>query len=55
MKNGVEIKSVERKSPAAKANVKAGDILLEINGSAIQDVLSIICFTLPMKSWSLSF
>lgn len=39
MKNGVEIKNVERKSPAAKANVKAGDILLEINGSAIQDVL----------------
>lgn len=39
MKNGVEIKSVERKSPAAKANVKAGDILLKINGSAIQDVL----------------
>ncbi len=35
----VEICGVEKKSPAAKARIKAGDTLLSINGNEIVDVL----------------
>lgn len=35
----VKIEGVEKKSPAARARIKAGDTLLEINGNEIMDVL----------------
>lgn len=36
---GVEIQGIQKQSPAARAGIKAGDILLSINGNAIADVL----------------
>ena len=35
----VKISGVEKKSPAAKKRIKAGDTLLKINGNDIVDVL----------------
>ncbi|MBQ5815975.1 MAG: PDZ domain-containing protein, partial [Oscillospiraceae bacterium] len=35
----VKIDGIEKKSPAAKARIKAGDTLLKINGNEIVDVL----------------
>ena len=35
----VVVKSVENKSPAFKAKMKAGDILMSIDGNEIMDVL----------------
>ncbi|MBQ3817320.1 MAG: PDZ domain-containing protein, partial [Clostridia bacterium] len=35
----VEIKSVDEKSPADKSGIRAGEILLSIDGNEIMDVL----------------
>lgn len=35
----VSIQSVEKKSKAAKAGIKSGDILISINGNSIEDIL----------------
>ena len=35
----VEITGVEKNSPAAKAHILAGDVLVSINGNPITDVL----------------
>ncbi|MGI8988980.1 MAG: PDZ domain-containing protein [Bryobacteraceae bacterium] len=34
--HGVEVKSVEENSPAAKAGIKAGDVVLEYNGQRVE-------------------
>lgn len=36
--NGVKVLSVEENSPAAKAGIKEGDLITEINGSAIKNI-----------------
>jgi serine protease Do len=36
--HGVEVKHVGENSPAAKAGLKEGDVILEVNGKAIEDV-----------------
>jgi len=35
---GVEVKRVEANSPAAKAGLKENDVILEVNGKAIEDI-----------------
>lgn len=35
---GVEVKRVEENSPAAKAGLKENDVILEVNGKAVEDV-----------------
>ena len=35
----VVVKSVEKRSPASRAGIKDGDVLISINGNVIMDVL----------------
>jgi serine protease Do len=36
--NGVEIKLVEENSPAARAGLKVNDVIIEVNGKAVEDM-----------------
>lgn len=36
--SGIEVKKVDENSPAAKAGVKEGDVIVELNGKKIEDV-----------------
>ena len=36
--NGVEIKLVEDNSPAARAGLKVNDVIIEVNGKAVEDM-----------------
>jgi serine protease Do len=36
--SGVEVKRVDENSPAAKAGIKDNDVILELNGKAIEDI-----------------
>src|ERR1700722_5005999 len=36
--NGVEVTGVEENSPAAKAGLKINDVILEVNGKALEDM-----------------
>jgi serine protease Do len=36
--SGVEVKRVDQNSPAARAGLKEGDVILEVNGTTVEDI-----------------